>query len=249
MTYTIITGASSGIGKALAFIYAKSGHDLILIARRLDLLTQIKTELEAAYKHQVLCYSCDLNQIDTSVQLFESINKNYEINCLINNAGLSYFEKVEDLTVDRVKEQTNVNIIAPILLTQILIHNIMQNKGSIINICSILSYLPNTSSSVYTASKYALYGFSNALRLDYPTLHVLTVHPATVKTHFFKDPTYLTRVKKAIDPNTVAYKTYHAHIKKKRKCHIPRLIYLLNCLYQIFPRLIDYFNRQFFSNK
>ncbi|QVK19219.1 SDR family NAD(P)-dependent oxidoreductase [Mycoplasmatota bacterium] len=249
MRYTVITGASSGIGKELAYIYAKHGHHLILIARRVNILVELKKELEAMYDVLIECISCDLNELDNVQNIFEKINQTYEINCLINNAGLSYFEYVEDLSLKNIQEQTNVNVISPILGTRILLSNILRNKGSVINICSVLSYLPNLKSSVYTASKYALYGFSNTLRLEYPKLHVLTVHPITVKTNFFKDPSYLSQVKKVIEPKTVAYKTYRYHVKKKRKCDIPRSVSLLNILYHFFPRIFDYLNRRFFSNK
>ncbi len=249
MKYTIITGASSGIGKELAYKYAKEGHHLILIARRINILYQIKDELEALYEVSIECFICDLNDTETITQTIENINTHFEINCLINNAGISYFEKVEDLSLETIKNQINVNVIAPMLMTKLLIANLTRNNGAVINICSILSYLPNAHSSAYTTSKYALYGFSNSLRLDFPNLHVLTVHPITVKTNFFKDSNYYSNIKKVLYPNIVAKKIYSAYVKKKRKVNIPYSIGLLNIIYQIFPRLIDHINRQFFSNK
>src|SRR5690606_28067931 len=100
------------------------------------------------------------------------------------------------IDIENLTKQINVNLQAPIIATNCLLTNLKRNKGSVINICSILSYLPNFNSSVYTASKFALYGFSNSLRLENLDIHVLTVHPITVRTPFFNDPHYFDKVKK-----------------------------------------------------
>ena len=247
--YTIITGATSGIGKELATCFAKGGHNLILISRRLHLLEDLRKFLVKKYHIDVLVFSCDLNDIDLSKHLFQEINKRYEIKCLVNNAGVGYFDKIGSLNCDTISEQINVNLQIPIILTNYLLANLRRNKGSVINLCSILSYLPNFNSSVYTASKFALYGFSNSLRLEYPDLHVLTVHPVTVRTPFFRDPNYFNKIKLVVKPEKVATKTYKAYKRKKRKCHIPGYSGLINILYQLFPQTIDYLNRKFFSNK
>ncbi len=249
MVYTVITGASSGIGRELAFIYAQKGHHLILIARRMEILEEMKVSLELKYQVLVQCVECDLNDAKMTNKVFDQINKNYEINCLINNAGIGVFEEVKDLTLLAIEEQVNINIIAPMICSKNLITNIMRNKGSVVNVCSVLSYLPNLKSSVYTASKHALYGFSNTLRLEYPLIHVLTVHPKTVNTAFFKDDNYLKNVKHPLSPVIIAKKTYQSYIKRKRICNIPKSIGILNILYIAFPHLIDSLNRKFFSNK
>ncbi len=249
MKYTLITGASSGIGKELAYTYAKNGHHLILVARRKNLLETLKEELEKQYLVNVLVYSCDLNDLSQVKNVFEDINNAYDIDCLINNAGIGNFELVGDLSVDTISSQISVNLTSPILTTNILLANLKQNKGSVINVCSILSFIPNIKSSVYTASKFALYGFSNVLRLENPDLHVLTIHPITVTTPFFSDPNYLKTVKNQLDPKLVAKKIYHSYKKRKRICHVPRISGLVNILYQFFPKTLDYLNRKYFANK
>ena len=219
--YTIITGATSGIGKELAYCFAKKGSNLILISRRINLLEAIKSDLIDKYNIDIVLYKCDLNDLNHTKQVFQEINHTQQINCLINNAGIGYFEKIGSINMENLSKQINVNLQAPIIATNCLLSNLKRNKGSVINLCSILSYLPNFNSSGYAASKYGLYGFSNSLRLENPDLHVLTVHPITVKTPFFNDPHYFEKIRKVVDAKLVAEKTYKAYIRKKRKCHIP----------------------------
>ncbi len=249
MLYTLITGATSGIGKELAYIYAKKGHNLILIARRDKLLQKLKSDLEANFDCLIEYYVCDLNDIEKVTEKINKLNNKYEINCLINNAGIGIFETINDLSIKAINDQININVISPIIITRLLIDNINKNNGAIINICSVLSYLPSTGASIYVATKHALHGFSNTIRLEYPNIHVLTIHPATVKTNFFKDENYLQRQKHVIDPTFVAKKTYLAYQKRKRKLNIPKSFCLINGLYYILPSLVDKINRKYFSNK
>lgn len=249
MKYTIITGATSGIGKALANTYAKEGFNLILVGRRIEILTEIKTSLEAEFRVNIRCLQCDFNHLDDVVKKFNDININYQINCLINNAGIGIFESINDISIDNLIKQNNINVNSPILIVKILLNNILNNKGTIINVCSVLSYFPNFKSSIYVANKHALLGFSNSLRIEYPSLHVLTIHPVTVKTNFFNDSNYLTKVKNVLLPNDVAKKIYNSHHKRKRVLNIPAKIFYLKILYLLFPRLIDKMNNNFFSNK
>lgn len=249
MHYTIITGATSGIGKELAFIYAKNGHHLILIARRYKHLVEIKNEIQTIYSVCVECFKCDLNDLPQVEAIFAEINNSYSINCLINNAGNALFEGIGKVTRDSLVTQTNINFLAPVLITKTLISQLKVNNGSIINICSILSYIPNAKSSIYVANKHALYGFSNTIRIEYPMIHVLTIHPKTVKTNFFQDKNYLKKAKNALDANIVARKIFKSHQNKKRKLNIPRKITLLIIIYQFIPNFIDWINIRFFSNK
>lgn len=249
MLYTLITGSTSGIGKELAYQYANKGHSLILVARRDEILQNLKSELEAKFNCLIAYYVCDLNDLSKVNEVFAKINSKYAINCLINNAGIGIFENINDLSIETINQQINLNVISPVLITKLLIDNIGQNKGSVINICSLLSYLPNAGASIYVGTKHALYGFSNSLRLEYPDIHVLTVHPATVKTNFFKNEQYLEKQKYVINPELVAKKTYHAYRKHKRKLNIPKSICLVNGLYQVIPTFVDKLNRKYFSNK
>lgn len=246
--YTIITGSSKGIGKNLAIEFAKNGHNLILVARSSEILSELKKQLESLYNVSIGVFPCDLNDLQQVEKVFNQIN-NYNINCLINNAGIGIFTKVEEIDNKELLMQMNVNVLAPIMITKMLLPNLSKNKGSVINICSVLSYMPNTKSSVYTAGKSALYAFSNTLRLEYPHLHVLTVHPITVETTFFADPNYLNNIKTKLKPELVAKKVFRAYKKKKRRLNIPKLIFWLNLFYQICPKFIDKLNRKYFSHK
>ncbi|MDF2699306.1 MAG: oxidoreductase, short-chain dehydrogenase/reductase family [Haloplasmataceae bacterium] len=247
MEYTIITGATSGIGLELASNFARGGHNLILIARRLVVLDKIKSDLKASFNVSIECYSCDLSNLDDTVVLFKEINNKFQIRCLINNAGVGIFEGINELKLENIIYQNNINFTTPAIVTSILIDNINHYKGSIINICSILSYIPNNKKSIYVANKHALLGFSNSIRVEYPLVHVLTVHPATVKTAFFKEDYY--KSKKVLSPQLVADKVYKAYKKRKRKLDIPLGIILIRILNFLFPKLVDQLNIKYFSNK
>jgi short-subunit dehydrogenase len=86
MKYTVITGASSGIGKAIATYFASKGHNIIIVARRKELLDNLKKELEELYKIKVLVYIYDLSITENVYKFYDKI-KNYELEVLINNAG------------------------------------------------------------------------------------------------------------------------------------------------------------------
>jgi short-subunit dehydrogenase len=86
MKYTLITGASSGIGKALAEKFAKEGHNLIIAARRTNLLNEIKNQLESKYKIDVIVFTTDLSNSDQIKKFYQDVKK-YQLEIFINNAG------------------------------------------------------------------------------------------------------------------------------------------------------------------
>ncbi|ERJ13766.1 SDR family NAD(P)-dependent oxidoreductase [Haloplasma contractile] len=248
MNYTIITGATSGIGKELAFKYASNGFNLILIARRSKVLDTIKRRLQGKYNVSIAYVSCDLSSLEDTIKVFKQLNETYSIECLINNAGIAFFKPVGEIELSELTIETNLNVNVPILTTKLCVGNLREHNGSVINICSILSYLPNAGASVYVATKHALLGFSNSLRLEEPGLHVLTVHPITVKTNFFNNDSYL-KQKRILDAKNVAHAIFKSHQKRKRHLHLPKSIPFLRSVYVLMPRLIDLLNKRFYSKK
>jgi uncharacterized protein len=246
MNYTLITGATSGIGLELTRQYAKKGCNLILIARRGSLLQDIKKECEA-FHVQVELFTCDLSNLDEVESLMENIHANYELNTVIYNAGIGLFAPVHEISKTDLISQQTVNVTAPMLMTKYLVGNIRRNRGSMIYVASILSYWGSEKASVYVSTKHSILGFANSIRLEYPDMHVMTVHPSTVKTNFFKDASSIS--KKALTPQLVASKIIKGQAKKKRCVNIPKSIGLIRLFYLFFPGLIDKINVKFYTNK
>ena len=129
MKYTVITGATGGIGRALAMEYARHGHPLILLGRDSERLNQIVEDLNAIHHQSYITYSVDLTDIDTLTTILEEINERYALECIINNAGIGIFEAVDQIEAHSVEKQLAVNVQAPILITTSLLANV-RRRGS-----------------------------------------------------------------------------------------------------------------------
>ncbi|MCK4552239.1 MAG: SDR family oxidoreductase [Tenericutes bacterium] len=182
--YALITGASSGLGKEIAYILSKEGYDLILVARRENKLIEIKNHLELNGSH-VIIEAVDLSIYDNCISLFEKV-KQYQINLFINNAGFGLVGLFENTDLDTELSMINLNVITLQILTKLYIQNF--SKGTVVNIGSLAGYLPTPNLSVYAASKAYVHNFSRAvdyeLRKNKRNVRVLTVMPGPVKTEF-----------------------------------------------------------------
>lgn len=191
MSYALITGASSGIGRATALKMAELPINLILVARREKKLAQLKYEILQSHPHkEIHIWPFDI----THPQLHEKwsqdpylslINK---ITILINNAGLAIgtekFFAMESLAIQKM---LNTNLNALLSLTHFLLpHMLHQRQGYIVNIGSVAGLWSYPGGSVYCATKAAVKAFSEGLRLDlmgYP-IRVTTIEPGLVETEF-----------------------------------------------------------------
>ncbi|MGV6851336.1 MAG: SDR family oxidoreductase [bacterium] len=179
-----ITGASSGIGEALAEEYAKQGARLILSARRGPQLKQLAARLENARDHKVV--PLDVSQTDGIPEQVELVlNELGKIDILVNNAGISQRAKVEDTTLEMDRRLFEVNFFGAVALTRALLPTLIQNKGKIVVISSVTGKVQTPGRSAYCASKHALQGWFDALRCEVwrKGVHVLLVTPGFIKTN------------------------------------------------------------------
>lgn len=184
--FALITGASSGIGKAYAFQLAEQNKNLILIARRLPKLEEIKNELESKHKIEVKIFQIDLSNETEITNLFESI-KDLPIDTLINNAGLALDKtNFENYNFSDFETMINVNIKAFTKVAQLSIPHLKRTKGHIINISSIAGIEAYEGGSVYCASKAYVKMISKALRIDLhgTGIRVTDIAPGNVETEF-----------------------------------------------------------------
>ena len=186
----LITGASSGIGMELAKIHASKGRDLILVARRVDELMKLKTELESSFKIKVEVIPMDLMKENAADSLFQLVQeKNIQVDYLFNNAGLGGYGKFHERDLKKEREMIQLNIIALTELTHLFLPGMVQRKsGKILNTASTAGFLPGPMQSVYFATKAFVVSFTQGVAQevcnDGVTLTALC--PGPVQTEFEK---------------------------------------------------------------
>ncbi len=185
-TFTIITGASSGIGSACATALANEGKNLILLARRKDKLEKIKLKLEKDNSIQVLIYQVDLSEIKNIEDFFKQI-ENKAIDTLINNAGLALGKaSFEDYDWGDFNQMIDINIKAFTRVAQLAIPHLKRTQGHIINISSVAGIEAYEGGSVYCGSKAFVKMISKSLRIDLleTGVRVTDIAPGAVDTEF-----------------------------------------------------------------
>ncbi|MEO0399935.1 MAG: SDR family oxidoreductase [Pseudomonadota bacterium] len=161
----LITGASSGIGEALARVHAEKGGDLILIARRADKLNALKEELEGKHRIRAHVITEDLSDEDAPQRIFDAVAAaGLSVDMLINNAGFGGRGKFHERAWREDRDMMQVNIIALSALTHLFLPVMVdRGTGRILNVSSPAGELPGPLQAVYFASKAYVTSFSNAL--------------------------------------------------------------------------------------
>ncbi len=175
----IITGASSGIGEACAFEFARQGAKVVLAARTESNLKKVETEI-IKLGGEAYSIKTDVRKIDDCKNLIDKTIKKYKkFDILINNAGISMRATFEDLDLSVIKELMDTNFYGAVYCTKFALPYLLKQKGTVIGISSITGLTPLPGRTGYAASKHAMDGFLNTLRLENyrKGLNVLVVHP------------------------------------------------------------------------
>lgn len=182
----LITGATSGIGKAMAEKFASMGHDLVITGRRKTILEELAKHLMSRYQVEVFPQVCDLSSEKEIIQLVEEIQKRKIFTeILINNAGIFHVAPFLQLTLEQLDEMWKVNVRAPFLLTQQLLPAMIERKkGTVINISSLAGKNGFATGTGYCATKFALRGFAASLMMEVREhfIRVITIFPGSVNT-------------------------------------------------------------------
>ncbi len=150
----LITGASSGIGETYARILARQGYDLIVVARRADRLTALKTQLETKYAIQVEVFTADLLQDADIAKLEQRLRNAQNLTMLINNAGFDQLGDFADVPLEKHLGMLKVHLEATIRLCHAALPAMRQHRqGSIINVSSLAGVVPLPKNSLYSATK------------------------------------------------------------------------------------------------
>jgi len=222
MTKTaLITGASSGIGKEFAHIHAEKGGNLVIVARNLNKLNELKTTLEAKHGIHVYIIQKDLTQPTATKEVYEAVKiANIKVDYLINNAGFGGVGNFNERNLQEDIAMINLNITALTSLTHYFLQDfVANNEGKILNVSSTASFMPGPLQAVYFATKAYVTSFTNAIteELRNTKVTVTNLMPGATATDFGKvsgmDKTDL--FKKTADARSVAKDGYKGMINGK----------------------------------
>jgi 3-oxoacyl-[acyl-carrier protein] reductase len=179
-----ITGASSGIGRAAAIEFAKTGAKVFVSGRRVAELERINTELDSD-KISVEVFPCNVASHTNVDQTVKKILVNSKIDCLVNNAGITSFKLAEDNSINEINDVIQTNLLGSIYAIKAVLPQMISNGGgTIINILSVVTKKIFTKSSIYAASKMGLLGYTNSLREEVRkhNIKVINVIPGATAT-------------------------------------------------------------------
>ena len=184
----VITGASSGLGASLADALITKGATVYGLARNADKLQAIENRL----RENFISVSIDItNQKDISSWVQDTFSDSHIPDMVINNAGAGYFTKIDELSLERWHEMINTNLNGAFYITSSIVPLMKKktNTSHIINIGSILGKTTRAESAAYSATKYGMQGFSEALfkELRAYKIKVTCVNPGSIDTAFFED--------------------------------------------------------------
>lgn len=248
----LITGASGGIAEQ--FIRRLPSTDtLILLGRDKDKLESLYADLSNKD-----CYAINLAD-DQAVQgLVAGLYVKYsKIDVLVNNAGYAIYKDFSQFEMTEIRDMFDVNTFASMNFCRLIGGRMAEVKsGHIINVVSMSGHIASAKSSIYSASKFAMIGYSDTLRLELTPHHVFvtTVNPGPVATKFFDqadpDGSYQESVKAfTLSADAVADKMIEVLDKPKRELNMPIALNLAHKAYTLFPTVADYLARTVFNLK
>ena len=251
MRTILITGASGGLAQEMVKLLPQD--QLILLGRNKEKLVQLYGNHPQAELIEI-----DISDVQALEELVAELYQRYgEIDVLINNAGYGIFEDFDKISDQDIHQMFEVNTFALMNLSRLVGVRMKETrKGHIINIVSMAGLIATGKSSLYSATKFAAIGFSNALRLELMPhgVYVTTVNPGPIRTAFFDqvdpDGSYLKSVDRfLLEPDDVAKKIIKTIGKNKREINLPLLLNLAHKFYTLFPKLADKLAGETFNYK
>jgi short-subunit dehydrogenase len=183
----LITGASSGIGAALARVFAAHGHELVLVARRQDRLNALADEIAAAGRSRPAVLAADLERRDAASAIAAELSsRGLEPSVVVNNAGFGLSGAAAAVSRDEQLAMIDVNVRALTELSLMFVDSLARHRGGILNVASVAAFLPGPGMAVYYASKAYVLSFSEALHRELSNrgVRVTVLCPGPVPTEF-----------------------------------------------------------------
>ena len=239
---SLITGASSGIGRDMAFEFADRGYDLILVARSFDRLKEVKNEIIKKYdKCNVLIMKCDVSNVESVKNLYNNIQKEFgNIDVLVNNAGFGDCGKFYETDLEKDISMINTNILGLHVLTKLFLRDMVKvNKGYILNIASIAGFMPGPLMATYYSTKAYVVRLTRAIAKELKSVNskvrIAAFCPGPVNTDFDKNAN-VTFSLKGQSSSDVAKIGVNGLFKSNKVVYFSSiLIRIIACLAKIMP--------------
>jgi short-subunit dehydrogenase len=245
----VVTGASMGIGEAIAKIFADQGASVVLLSRDASRLEEARARV--GHTERTLALTCDVRHredIDRAIGL--TVHHFQRIDVWVNNAGHGLLDSVAQLNMAACREMFDTNFFGAVGAMQAVIPVMRrQGGGTIINISSVAGHIPIPFHAAYSATKFALNAMGKAARVELKDdkIHVLTVCPGYVRTAFGKNAVQGNEMKRVrpqsvrgISAERVARATLQGYLKQKREVIVPWTMYVPQRIYQLLPWLVEW---------
>ncbi len=226
----LITGASSGIGKALTENFASDGYDVVLAARSVKKMEGQAAELQKRYSITATVIAADLESRDGATRLHTDIkSRGMVLSALVNNAGYGAFGEFKNLALEPQLNMMELNINALVVLTKLFLPDLLLTKGHILNTASIAAFQPGPYMAVYCATKSFVLSFSEAIaaELESTGVRVTALCPGPTASGFVDKAdmhsSALVKGKKVPTSGEVAAKGYRA-MKRGQRVYIPGIM-------------------------
>jgi short-subunit dehydrogenase len=245
----VVTGASMGIGEAIAKIFADHGASVVMLSRDAGRVEAARGRVE--HGERTLAMACDVRHredVDRAIGL--TLHHFKRIDVWVNNAGHGLLDSVAQMDMAACREMFDTNFFGAVMAMQAVIPVMrQQGGGTIINVSSVAGHIPVPFHAAYSATKFALNAVGKAagVELKKEGIHVLTVCPGYVRTGFGENAvrgSELKRVRpgsvRGVTAERVARATLRGYLKRKREVIVPWTMYVPVKIYQHFPGLVEW---------
>ncbi len=242
----LITGASSGIGRAAAIEFGKLGANVVLVARTEERLKQVENRLKEFNNITAVACSCDVSNREDVAEMSKAVFEKFSsVDILVNNAGFAIYDSVAELSIDDIESQMGTNYFGTIYCIKAFLPSMLEKKsGHIVNVASLAASFGLPGIASYCASKFAVLGFSEGLKheLKDTGVGITVVSPIMVRTEFFDHPSFEMMPKyspASLDPKTVAKAILRASNSSRLEIAVPSIARVAVWLKHTFPFFIN----------